>query len=138
MTEPCFGSSTAPVAQKGRAALVIQPMSLNNVRMFPEVWIAFMTDSPAEVSPETEEETEVSCNYSTITKVFEARIIELKTPPKKDMRFARQPDRTELARNSESAWQIFLLWRDLLGEHRQEADERRLMSLATAVVDTEL
>ncbi|EGU3395819.1 hypothetical protein H3J60_004547 [Salmonella enterica] len=70
-------------------------------------------------------------NYANITKAFEKRITELKTPPKKDMRFSRTPDRNELARNSESAWQIFLLWRDMCSGHLNSEDENRLMMLAT-------
>ena len=76
-------------------------------------------------------------DYNTITSQFEKRIRELKTPPKKDMRFSKAPDRTELARNSESAWQIFLLWRELCGDHRASSDESRLMNLATMLVTSE-
>jgi hypothetical protein len=70
-------------------------------------------------------------SYKEITKKFEIKILELKTPPKKDMRFARLPDRNEFARNSESAWQIFLLWREICSEYLSNEDENRLMQLAT-------
>lgn len=76
-------------------------------------------------------------DYETITLQFEKRIRELKTPPKKDMRFSKAPDRTEFARNSESAWQIFLLWRELCGDHRSSSDESRLMSLATMLITSD-
>ena len=70
-------------------------------------------------------------SYEEITKKFESKIYALKTPPKKDMQYARPPDRDELARNSESAWQIFLLWREICSKNLNNVDENRLMRLAT-------
>lgn len=76
-------------------------------------------------------------NYKSITKAFEQRITALKTPPKRDMRFAKTSDFNELARNSESAWQLFLLWRELCSDHLNSDDENRLMMLATMGEESE-
>ena len=70
-------------------------------------------------------------NYVNVTKVFEKRITELKTLPKADMRFAKPSDYSELARNNESAWQLYLLWRELCEKQRTIEDEQRLMALVT-------
>lgn len=72
----------------------------------------------------------IKLDYKNITEVFGRLIKDLKTLPKSDMCFAKPADYSELVRNNESAWQIYLLWRELCQHHRTTEDDQRLMLLA--------